>query len=80
MQNSTKRNSQVITLQELMQLETFQALQIHGDRWLSRGQVIDRLVVLMPPILTLWKNERKDSWYDKARIFSVNFVYICLQI
>jgi hypothetical protein len=72
-QNSTKRNSQLIALQELMQLETLQALQIHGVRWLSRGQVIERLVVLMPPILTLWKNERKDSWYDKARIFSVQF-------
>ena len=27
----------------------------------------------MPPILTLWKNERKDSWYDKKTIFSVQF-------
>lgn len=56
-----------------MQLETFQALQIHGVRWLSRGQVIERIVVFMPSILRLWKNERKDSWYDKARIFLVKF-------
>ena len=72
-QNSTKRNDQLISLQKLMQLETLHALQIHGVRWLSRGQVIERLVVLMPPILTLWKSEKKDSWYDKARIFSVQF-------
>lgn len=72
-QNSTKRNSQLIALQELVQLETLLALQIHGVRWLSRGKVIEKLVVFMPPILTLWKNERKDSWYDKARIFSVQF-------
>ena len=39
----------------------------------SRGQVVERLVVLMPPILTLWKKEKKNSWYDKARIFSVQF-------
>ena len=56
-----------------MQLETLHSLQIHGVRWLSRGQVIERLVVLMPPILTLWKNERNDSWYYKAKIFSVQF-------
>lgn len=56
-----------------MQLETLQALQIHGVKWLSRGQVIQRLIVLMPPILSLWKNEKMDSWYDKARIFSIQF-------
>ena len=27
----------------------------------------------MPPIMTFWKNERNDSWYDKARIFLVQF-------
>ena len=48
-QNSTKRNSQLISLHELMQLET---LQIQGDRWLLRRQVIERLVVLMYYILT----------------------------
>lgn len=68
-----KINSQLIALQELMQLETLLALQIHGVRWLSRGQVIEILVLLMPPILTLWKNERKESWYDKTRIFLVQF-------
>jgi len=63
-----------------MQLETLQALQIHGVRWLSRGQVIERLVVLMPPILTLWKNEKKTHGMIKQEYFQYNFVYICLEI
>jgi hypothetical protein len=70
-QNSTKRNSQLISLHEHMQLETLQSLQIHGVIWLSRGQLIERSVVWMPPMLTLWKYERNDSCYDDERIFSV---------
>ena len=35
--------------------------------------MVERLVRLMPAILSLWKRERKNSWYDKARIFSVQF-------
>ena len=43
-------------------------------RWLSRGEVIIRLLKLMPTILTLWKNDRKTlPWYDKARIYSIQF-------
>ena len=72
-QNSNKRNSELIALQELVQLKTLNAIQIYGFRWLSRGQVIERVVVMMPPMLTLWKKEKKDSLYDKAMIFSVQF-------
>ena len=61
--NSTKRNSEFISLKELML----------GVRWLSRGQFIERLLVLMPPILKLWKNEKKYPLYDKEMIFSVQF-------
>ena len=35
--------------------------------------MVERLVTLMPAILSLWKRERKNSWYDKAIIFSVQF-------
>ena len=56
-----------------MQLETLNVVQIHGVISLSRGQFVERLGVLMPPILTLSKKERKESWYDKERIFSVHF-------
>ena len=61
--NSTKRNSELISLKELM----------HGVRWLSRGQFIERILVLMPPILKLWKTEKKYPLYDKEMIFSVQF-------
>ena len=52
-----------------MEPETHQALQMHGARWFSRGQGIKSIVALMCTILTLWKNERNDSGYDKERIF-----------
>jgi hypothetical protein len=35
--------------------------------------VVERLDTLMPFILILWKKERKNSWYHKAMIFSVQF-------
>ena len=60
-----------------MELESLQVSQIHGIRWLSRGEVVERLVTLMPAILSLWKKEKKNSWYNKARIFSVQ---ICLNM
>ena len=44
---------------------------MHGVRWLSRGQFIEILLVLIPPILNLWKNEKKYPLYDKEMIFSV---------
>jgi hypothetical protein len=56
-----------------MELESLQVLQIHGIRWLCRGQVVERLVALMPTILNLWKKERKNSWYHKEMIFSIQF-------
>ena len=71
--NSAKINNELISLLEVMELESLQVLQIHGIRWLSRGQVVERLVTLMPAILSMWKKERKNSWYHKARIFSVQF-------
>ena len=40
--NSTKRNNELIYLLEIMELESLQFLQIHGIRWLSRVQVVER--------------------------------------
>eukprot|EP01018_Ginkgo_biloba_P030781 Gb_34347 [translate_table: standard] len=59
--NSTKRNNELHSLQEVMELESLQVLQIHGIRWLSRGQVIERLVAIIPAILSLWKRQTKGS-------------------
>ena len=73
-QNSPKRSNELNDLLKVMQIDVLDVLQIHSVRWLSRGEVIIRLVKLMPAILTLWKNERKtSSWYDKARIYSIQF-------
>ena len=71
-QNSPKRNTELNDLLKFMQIDVLDVLQIHSVTWLSRGEVIIRLVKLMPAILTLWKNDRKTlSWYDKARIYSI---------
>ena len=71
--NSTKRNNELIYLLEIMELKSLQVLQIHGIRWLYRGQVVERLVTLIPVILSLWKKERNNSWYHKVNNFSVHF-------
>lgn len=71
-QNSSKRNNELNDFLRVMQIDVLDVLQIHSVRWLLRGEVIIRLVKLMPVVLTLWKNEKKtSSWYDKARIYSI---------
>jgi hypothetical protein len=75
-QNSPKRSNELNDLLKIMQIDVLDVLQIHSVRWLSRGEVIIRLVKLMPAILTLWKNEKKtSSWYDKTRIYSIQFCF-----
>jgi hypothetical protein len=77
-QNSPKRNNELNDLLKVMQIDVLDVLQIHSVRWLSRGEVIIRLVKLMPTILTLWKNEKKkktSSWYDKTQIYSIQFCF-----
>ncbi|MCO5580716.1 hypothetical protein L7F22_034586 [Adiantum nelumboides] len=46
---------------------------IHDIRWLSRGKVMERLVALMPAILTFWK-EGALAWYKKLCIYKVLFI------
>ncbi|MCO5614811.1 hypothetical protein L7F22_069095 [Adiantum nelumboides] len=46
---------------------------IHDIRWLSRGKVMERLVALMPAILTFWK-EGDPAWYKKLCIYKVLFI------
>ena len=73
-QNSPKRSNELNDLLKVMQIDVLGVLQIHSMRWLSRGEVIIRLVKLMLTILTLWKNEMKTtSWYDKIQIYSMQF-------
>ena len=73
--NSTKRTHEILELLEQMQLDAHRPLQIHNIRWLSRGQVMERLVSIMPAILTIWKKENLNEWYNKACIYSVQFCF-----
>jgi hypothetical protein len=72
---STKRTNEILELLEQMQLDAHRPLQIHNIRWLSRGQVMERLVSIMPAILTIWKKENLKEWYNKACIYSVQFCF-----
>ncbi|KAH7332329.1 hypothetical protein KP509_20G082300 [Ceratopteris richardii] len=58
-------------LQE-MNLQVLEVLQIHDVRWLTRGNVMVRLVKLLPAILTFWKCQAP-MWYEKLCIFKVLF-------
>ncbi|KAH7281139.1 hypothetical protein KP509_36G032200 [Ceratopteris richardii] len=58
-------------LQE-MNLQVLEVLQIHDVRWLARGNMMVRLVKLLPPILTFWKCQAP-MWYEKLCIFKVLF-------
>ena len=73
-QNSPKRNNELNDLLKIMQIDILSVLQIHAIRWLSRGEVIIRLVKLIATILKLWKKDKKcSSLYEKARIYSIQF-------
>ncbi|XP_059070451.1 uncharacterized protein LOC131860102 [Cryptomeria japonica] len=73
-QNSPKRNNELNELLRVMEIDVLNVLQIHTTKWLSRGEVIIRLVKLMPAILTLWKKDKKCSTlYEKTRIYSIQF-------
>lgn len=41
-----------------MHIDVLNILQIYAVRWLSKGEVIIRIVKLMLAILTLWKNKK----------------------
>ncbi|KAH7331895.1 hypothetical protein KP509_20G056100 [Ceratopteris richardii] len=70
---SSVRHRNFQKLLEEMNLQALEVLQIHDVRWLSRGKVMERLVVLMPTILTFWKIDAT-CWYEKLRIFKVLFL------
>ena len=75
--NSTKRTNEILELLEQMQLDAHRPLQIHNIRWLLRGQVMERLVSIMPAILTIWKKENLKEWYNKACIYNVQILLLC---
>ena len=77
--NSAKRNNELISLLEVMELESLQVLQIHGIRWLSRGQVVERLVTLMSAILTHVEKRKKKFMVSQGKDFlsSILSKYAC---
>ena len=52
---STKRHGEFKSLLELFQIDKLQVLQIHQIGWLSRGQVMNRLVKIMLALLQVEK-------------------------
>ena len=49
-----------------------QVLQIHQIRWLSKGQVMNMLVRIMPTLLQEWKNDYA-KMYEMGTLFQVQF-------
>ena len=69
---SAKRHGEFKSLLDLFQIDRLQVLQIHQIRWLSRGQVMSRLVKIMPALLQEWKHDDR-KMYEMATIFQVQF-------
>ncbi|MCO5577985.1 hypothetical protein L7F22_031823 [Adiantum nelumboides] len=55
-----------------MHLQVLEVLNIHEVRWLARDNVMERLMQLMPAILSFWKDNAK-GWYDKLWVYKVLF-------
>ncbi|KAH7439135.1 hypothetical protein KP509_04G046800, partial [Ceratopteris richardii] len=61
----SKRHDELWKIMSEYDMLDVKALQIHSVRWLSRGQVMERLVNMMPAILQQWEQSEK-KWYKKA--------------
>ncbi|KAH7364992.1 hypothetical protein KP509_18G002600 [Ceratopteris richardii] len=70
---SSKRHDELWKIMSDYDIVDMRALQIHSVRWLSRGQVMERLVNIMPAILMQWQRSEK-KWYKNITIFSVQFM------
>ncbi|KAH7331520.1 hypothetical protein KP509_20G037900 [Ceratopteris richardii] len=70
---SSKRPEELWRIMHEYDMLDTRALQIHAVRWLSRGQVMERLVNIMPAILHQWEHGEKRS-YKNITIFSVQFM------
>ncbi|KAH7428981.1 hypothetical protein KP509_09G025500 [Ceratopteris richardii] len=70
---SSKRHAEMWQLMHEFAIMDGKALQIHSIRWLSRGQVMERMVHIMPVVLEQWKRREK-KWYSHATLFVVQFM------
>ncbi|KAH7439136.1 hypothetical protein KP509_04G046900 [Ceratopteris richardii] len=69
---SSKRHDELWKIMSEYGMLDVKALQIHSIRWLSRGQVMERLVNMMPTILQQWEQSEK-KWYKKS-LFMIDFL------
>ncbi|KAH7292058.1 hypothetical protein KP509_29G049800 [Ceratopteris richardii] len=70
---SSKRHEELWRIMHEYDMLDTRALQIHAVRWISRGQVMERLGNIMPAILHQWEHGEK-RWYKNITIFSVRFM------
>ncbi|MCO5592330.1 hypothetical protein L7F22_046331 [Adiantum nelumboides] len=70
---SAKRHTELWKIMSDYNIMDVKALQIHSVRWLSRGQVMERLVNIMPAVFEQWQRREK-TWYGHATIFVVQFM------
>ncbi|KAH7285942.1 hypothetical protein KP509_33G052100 [Ceratopteris richardii] len=69
---STVRHTDFQKLLEEMNIQILEVLQICDVRWLARGNIMVRLIKLLPAILTFWQ-ENAHAWYEKLRVFNLLF-------
>ncbi|KAH7440451.1 hypothetical protein KP509_04G107800, partial [Ceratopteris richardii] len=70
---SSKRHEELWKIMHEYDMLDTRALHIHSIRWLSRGQVTERLVQFMPAILHQWEHGEK-RWYKSITIFVVQLM------
>ncbi|MCO5552139.1 hypothetical protein L7F22_005649 [Adiantum nelumboides] len=81
---SVKRMDDLKLIESALDLKELVMLRIHSIRWLSRGQVMERMVKIMPTLLLEFGKE-KPSIYDELVIYANQFyihllTYVCLEM
>ena len=70
--STNRRNELKRLLKDVFEEDYVVVLQIHTVRWLSRGNVMTRLLQCMPALLELFKDE-EPHWYDIMCSFKFHF-------
>ncbi|KAG0618977.1 hypothetical protein M758_4G106200, partial [Ceratodon purpureus] len=70
---SSLRQTQLNQLMVEFAIDPLVVLHIYGVRWLSRGQVMQRVLDCMPSFLELFREE-EEMWYRKLTSFQFQFL------
>jgi hypothetical protein len=72
------RNEKLQEILQLMEMERLKVIYIHHIRWLSIGQVIERLAKIMPTILALFGGEEDDEelYFGFTNFYVIFFIYL----